>query len=55
MQLRLTVRHTARRAAQITTLSEYSRQDITQTYGIDPEIIAVTPAAAARHVQAGQR
>jgi len=47
MQLRLTVRHTARRAAQITTLSEYSRQDITQTYGIDPEIITVTPAAAA--------
>ena len=47
MQLRLTVRHTARRAAQITTLSEYSRQDISQTYRIDPERIAVTPAAAA--------
>jgi glycosyltransferase involved in cell wall biosynthesis len=47
MQLRLTVRHTARRAAQITTLSEYSRQDISQTYGIDPGIITVTQAAAA--------
>ena len=47
MQLRITVRHTARRAAQITTLSEYSRQDISRTYRIDPERITVTPAAAA--------
>jgi glycosyltransferase involved in cell wall biosynthesis len=47
MQLRLTVRRTARRAAQITTLSEYSRRDISETYGIDPEVITVTPAAAA--------
>src|SRR5689334_21411042 len=33
MQLRLTVRSTARRAAQIITVSEYSRQDIINTYG----------------------
>jgi glycosyltransferase involved in cell wall biosynthesis len=46
MQLRLTVRHTARRAAQIITLSEYSRRDIMETYGIAPERITVTPAAA---------
>src|SRR5438067_6990626 len=31
-QLRLTVRHTARNAAQILTLSESSRQDIIATY-----------------------
>jgi glycosyltransferase involved in cell wall biosynthesis len=46
MQLRLTVRRTARRAAQIITVSEYSRQDIVKTYGIDPEVITVTPEAA---------
>jgi glycosyltransferase involved in cell wall biosynthesis len=47
MQLRLTVRSTARRAAQIITVSEYSRQDIIKTYGIKPEAITVTPEAAA--------
>lgn len=46
MQLRLTVRHTARRAARIITVSEYSRQDICATYGISPEKVTVTPAAA---------
>src|SRR5881227_2188079 len=34
MQLRLTVRRTARKAAQIITVSEYSRQDISNTYKI---------------------
>jgi len=46
LQLRLTVRHTARRAAHIITLSEYSRRDIMETYGIAPERITVTPASA---------
>jgi glycosyltransferase involved in cell wall biosynthesis len=46
MQLRLTVRRTARRAAQIITVSEYSRQDIINTYRIDPGIVTVTPEAA---------
>ena len=46
MQLRLTVRSTARRAAQIITVSEYSRQDIIRTYGLSPEAITVTPEAA---------
>ena len=46
MQLRLTVRRTAGRAAQIITLSEYSRQDISRTYGIPLERITVTPLAA---------
>ena len=45
-QLRLTVRHTARRAARILTLSEFSRRDISETYKIDLDRIAVTPAAA---------
>ena len=49
MQLRLTVRRTARRAAQIITVSEYSRQDISHTYRIDPERITVTPEAAPAH------
>jgi len=46
MQLRLTVRATARRAAQIITVSDYSRNDIVATYGIAPERITVTPEAA---------
>jgi glycosyltransferase involved in cell wall biosynthesis len=46
MQLRITVRHTARRAAEIITVSEYSRQDICATYGISPERVTVTPEAA---------
>jgi glycosyltransferase involved in cell wall biosynthesis len=48
-QLRLTVRRTARKAAQILTLSEFSRQDIVDTYGIAPERVSVTPAAAPSH------
>jgi len=47
MQLRLTVRHTARRAARIITVSEYSRQDIIKTYDIAADRVTVTPEAAA--------
>ena len=47
MQLRLTVRSTAKRAAQIITLSDHSKSDIVETYGISPDRISVTPAAAA--------
>src|SRR5205807_8524101 len=46
MQLRLTVRRTARRAAHIITVSEYSRQDILNTYRIPSDQITVTPEAA---------
>lgn len=46
MQLRLTVRRTARKAAQLITLSDYSKQDLIRTYGIPAERITVTPAAA---------
>jgi glycosyltransferase involved in cell wall biosynthesis len=49
MQLRFTVRRTARRAAHIITVSEYSRGDISRTYGIAPEQITVTPEAAPAH------
>ena len=46
MQLRLTVRRTARKAAQIITVSEFSRQDICNRYRIPSERITVTPEAA---------
>jgi glycosyltransferase involved in cell wall biosynthesis len=49
MQLRLTVRRTARRAAHVITVSEYSRQDICKTYGIATKRITVTPEAAPSH------
>jgi glycosyltransferase involved in cell wall biosynthesis len=48
-QLRLTVRRTARKAALILTLSEFSRRDIIETYAVDPERVLVTPAAAPTH------
>ena len=48
-QLRLTVRHTAKRAARILTLSEYSRRDIIDTYGVDPQRVSVTAPAAPSH------
>lgn len=41
-QLKLTVRRTARRAARIATVSEFSRQDLIRTYGLDPSKVAVT-------------
>jgi glycosyltransferase involved in cell wall biosynthesis len=47
MQLRLTVRHTARRAAHIITSSEYSRRDIIETYRLEPERVSYTHLAAA--------
>lgn len=49
MQMRLTVRRTARRAAHIITVSDYSRDDLIRTYGIEPQSITVTPEAAARN------
>ena len=45
-QLRLTVRGTARRAALILTLSEFSRRDVIEIYTVDPDRVLVTPAAA---------
>ena len=48
-QLRLTVRHSARRAAKILTLSEHTRRDIIETYGIEPTRITAIPLAAPGH------
>jgi len=48
-QLRLTVRHSVRRAARILTLSEHTRQDIVQTYRVDESRIEAIPIAAAPH------
>ena len=41
-QLRLTVRRTARLAARILTVSEFSRQDLLRTYGLPEERVVVT-------------
>jgi glycosyltransferase involved in cell wall biosynthesis len=49
VQLRLTVRHAARKAAHIITSSEYSRRDIIETYRIEPERVSYTHLAAAKH------
>lgn len=49
IQLRLTVRNSARRAAHILALSESGRQDIIATYGIAPERVTMIPLAAPAH------
>ena len=48
-QLRLTVRHSARRADRILTLSEHTRNDVIQTYKIDPAKVTAIPLAAPAH------
>ncbi|HEY6660002.1 MAG TPA: glycosyltransferase family 1 protein [Pyrinomonadaceae bacterium] len=48
-QLRLTVRHSARRATRILSLSEHTRRDIIETYGIEEERIKAIPLAAPKH------
>ena len=49
MQLRLTVRRTSRLAAHVIAPSEYTRQDLLLTYGLDPGRVSVVPLAAAPH------
>jgi len=41
-QLKLTVRRTAKKAARIVTVSEYSRQDLLSIYKLPPEKVVVT-------------
>ena len=48
-QLRLTVRHSARRAARILSLSEHTRHDIIETYGVKPQRVTAIPLAAPEH------
>jgi len=45
-QLRITVRHSARRAARILSLSQHTRRDIIETYGIKPQRVTAIPLAA---------
>lgn len=48
-QLRITVRRSAREAAQVIALSEYARNDIIDTYRVSPEKVSVIPLAAPAH------
>lgn len=50
-QLRITVRRTARQAAQVIALSEYARNDIVNTYKVSPDKISVIPLSAGGHFQ----
>jgi glycosyltransferase involved in cell wall biosynthesis len=47
MQLRLTVRRTARRAAHVIAPSEFTRRDLVDTYKLNPARVSVIPLAAA--------
>lgn len=49
VQLRLTVRRTARAAAHVIAPSEYTRQDLIKSYGLDPARVSVIPLAASPH------
>src|SRR5436853_3829493 len=49
MQLRLTVRRTARAASRIIVPSEHTRRDIIETYAVEPQRVCVTPLAAPAH------
>ncbi|HKO61694.1 MAG TPA: glycosyltransferase family 1 protein [Pyrinomonadaceae bacterium] len=49
IQLRVTVRRSARLASQVITLSNHARADIINTYGIDPDKITAIPLAAPSH------
>ncbi|MEP6740926.1 MAG: glycosyltransferase family 1 protein [bacterium] len=46
MQLRMTVRRSARSAAQVIALSEHARMDLINTYHLRPEKVHVVPLAA---------
>ena len=48
-QLRLTVRHSAKRAARILSLSEHTRRDIIETYNVNADRVAAIPLAAPHH------
>jgi len=49
MQLRLTVRRTARRAAHVIAPSEFTRRDLIETYKLDPARVTAIPLAASEH------
>ena len=45
-QMKLTIRHTARHADHVIASSEYSRQDLIDTYRLSPEKVTAIPLAA---------
>ncbi len=49
LQLRMTVRRTARLAAQVITLSDHTRADVIKTYNINPDKVTSIPLAAPSH------
>lgn len=49
VQLRLTVRRTARAAARLLAPSEHTRRDLVETYAVEPRRVDVTPLAAPPH------
>jgi glycosyltransferase involved in cell wall biosynthesis len=49
VQLRLTVRATARAAAHVIAPSEYTRRDLVETYGLDPSRVTAIPLAVSPH------
>lgn len=49
LQLRVTVRRSARLAAQVITLSDHTRADIINTYKINPDKVTTIPLAAPPH------
>jgi glycosyltransferase involved in cell wall biosynthesis len=49
MQLRMTVRRSARLASQVISLSNHGRADIIDTYKINPDKVTVIPLAAPAH------
>jgi glycosyltransferase involved in cell wall biosynthesis len=49
VQLRLTVRRTARASAHVIVPSEHTRRDIIETYKVEPGRVSVTPLAAPAH------
>ncbi|HEX8071529.1 MAG TPA: glycosyltransferase family 1 protein [Pyrinomonadaceae bacterium] len=49
VQLRLTVRRTARSAAHVIAPSEFTARDLISTYRLAPERVSVVPLAAAAH------
>ena len=48
-QLRITVRRSAREAAQVIALSEFARRDIIDSYSVPPGHVSVIPLAAPAH------
>lgn len=48
-QLRLTVRHSVRKAARVLTLSEHTRKDVIETYGVNSHRVETIPIAAPPH------